>query len=401
VYTVFEYSFYGAHISNVATNRNCLTGDEMQSSFRLDNDVIYLNHAAVAPWPLQTAEAVKAFADENARQGSKNYALWLQREQELRKRLAQLINAPSIDEIALLKSTSEGLSIVAYGLPWQNGDNIVIPAEEFPSNRIVWQSLQKRGVETRLVPVTGSDNPEQALIKAMDSRTRLLSCSSVQYATGLRLDIEYLGTACKQTDVLFCVDAIQSIGALRFNVQACDADFVVADGHKWMLGPEGSALFYCRKELIPQLELKQYGWHMVQDYADFSKKEWEPNVTAQRFECGSPNMLGIVALHASLGVLLEIGMEAVEEQVLSISASLAEKLATLVNVEILSPRALNRRSGIVLFRKTDCDTEALYQYLQQHNVICAMRGNGIRFSPHFHTTNDSIDRAVALVRDFC
>jgi len=373
----------------------------VQDYFQLDDDVIHLNHAAVAPWPSQTAQAVKAFAEENARQGSKDYDLWLLREKDLRKRLAQLINAPSTDEIALLKSTSEGLSLIAYGLPWKSGDNIVIPAEEFPSNRIVWQSLERYGVETRLIPVISADDPEQALIDAMDSNTRLMSCSSVQYATGLRLDLAGLGHACKQSDALYCVDAIQSIGALQFDVQACQADFVVADGHKWMLGPEGCALFYCRKTLLEQLELKQYGWHMVRDVSDFNKKDWQPNETAQRFECGSPNMTGIVALHASVGLLLDIGMETVEKQVMEKSAWLANKLAALDNIEILSPLDDDRRAGIVLFRKTDADTEALYRHLQKHNVLCAMRGNGIRFSPHFYTSLEKIDAAASLVKEFC
>jgi cysteine desulfurase/selenocysteine lyase len=375
-------------------------GDDVQPYFQLDDDVIHLNHAAVAPWPLQTAQAVKAFAEENARQGTKDYDLWLIREKELRKRLAQLINAPSTDEIALLKSTSEGLSLIAYGLRWKSGDNIVIPAEEFPSNRIVWQSLESLGVETRLIPVTRLDDPEQALIDAMDNNTRLLSCSSVQYATGLRLDIERLGHACKHSDTLFCVDAIQSIGALQFDVQACQADFVVADGHKWMLGPEGSALFYCRKALIQQLELKQFGWHMVQDFSDFNSTQWQPNHTAQRFECGSPNMTGIVALHASLGLLLDIGMDNVEKQVLEKSAYLVKQLAALKHIEILSPLDDNRRAGIVLFSKLDASTEALYQHLQKHNVICAMRGGGIRFSPHFYTPLEKMDKAVSLVNEF-
>lgn len=372
----------------------------MTTYFQLDDRVIYLNHAAVSPWPLQTAQAVKDFAEENARQGSKDYALWLIREQELRQRLAQLVNAPSTDQIALLKSTSEGLSVIAYGLPWESGDNIVIPAKEFPSNRIVWQSLERSGVETRLIPVDNANDPEQALIDAMDNRTRLLSCSSVQYASGLRLDLARLGDACRQSGTLFCIDAIQSIGALRFDVQAYHADFAVADGHKWMLGPEGSALFYCRQELIEQIELKQYGWHMVQDYSDFNQQQWQPNRTAQRFECGSPNMTGITALHASLGLLLETGMDEVERLVLEKSAYLTKKLAALDKTEILSPQGDNRRSGIVLFRKTDVDTGALYRYLQEHNVICAMRGSGIRFSPHFYTSQDKMDAAVSLVRDF-
>jgi len=373
----------------------------VQPYFQLDDTIIYLNHAAVAPWPLQTAQAVKAFADENARQGSKDYDLWLTREKDLRKRLAQLINAPSTDEIALLKSTSEGLSVIAYGLPWKFGDNIVVPADEFPSNRIIWQSLESLGVETRLIPVSRLDDPEQALIDAMDDNTRLLSCSSVQYATGLRLDIERLGHACKQSDTLFCIDAIQSIGAVQFDVQACHADFAVADGHKWMLGPEGSALFYCRKALIKQLELKQYGWHMVQDFSDFNKKDWQPNETAQRFECGSPNMTGIVALHASVGLLLDIGMHEVEKQLMEKSAYLANKLAALNTIEILSPVDDNRRAGIVLFRKLDTDTGALYCHLQKYNVICAMRGDGIRFSPHFYTSLEKMDEAVSLVNEFC
>jgi len=375
-------------------------GDDVQAYFQLDDDVIHLNHAAVAPWPLQTAQAVKAFAEENARQGSKDYDLWLLREKDLRKRLAQLINAASTDEIALLKNTSEGLSLIAYGLPWKSGDNIVIPAEEFTSNRIVWQSLERFGVEARLIPVSNVKDPEQALIDAIDSNTRLMSCSSVQYATGLRLDLARLGHACKQSDTLYCVDAIQSIGALQFDVQACQADFVVADGHKWMLGPEGSALFYCRKTLIGQLELKQYGWHMVQDVSDFNKKDWQPNETAQRFECGSPNMTGIVALHASVGLLLDIGMEIVEKQVMEKSAWLTNQLAAQDNIEILSPLDDDRRAGIVLFRKMDADTEALYRHLQKHNVICAMRGDGIRFSPHFYTPLEKMDAAVSLVSEF-
>ena len=372
----------------------------MTPYFKLDQDVIYLNHAAVAPWPLQTANAVKTFADENARQGSKDYDLWLIREKQLRAQLAQLINASSTNEIALLKSTSEGLSLIAYGLPWQPGDNIVIPAEEFPSNRIVWQSLQPMGVETRLIPISTHSDPEQALIDAIDRRTRLLSCSSVQYASGLRLDLDRLGQACQQRDTLFCIDAIQSIGALRFDVQDYRADFVVADGHKWMLGPEGTALFYCRENRIGQLALKQYGWHMVQDFSDFDKKDWQPHRTAQRFECGSPNMMGIVALHASTALLQDIGMDVIEQQVLANTAALIDKLQSINDVEILSPLEKNRRAGIVLFKRRRIDTDALYRHLQQRNVICARRGQGIRFSPHFYTTEALLDAAIEHVCDF-
>jgi selenocysteine lyase/cysteine desulfurase len=164
-----------------------------------------------------------------------------------------------------------------------------------------------------------------------------------------------------------------------------------------MLGPEGTALFYCRQELTDTLALMQYGWHMVQHAADFDSKTWQPHETAQRFECGSPNMTGITALNASLGLLLDIGMASVENQVMEQAGYLRERLSELQNIDILSPQQDARRSGILLFRRTDADTEALYRHLQKHRVLCAMRGGGVRFSPHFYTPRNKIDAAVALV----
>ena len=371
----------------------------MQAYFDLQ-DVIHLNHAAVGPWPIRTSDAICAFARENSRQGSKDYDRWIKRETELRQHLVKLINASSTDEIALLKSTSEGLSVIAYGLEWNPGDNIVIPAEEFPSNRIVWQSLHSQGVETRLVPVTTSETPEQDLIDAMDSTTRLLSCSSVQYASGFRLDLEQLGENCKKQQVHFCIDGIQSIGALQFDAQAYQADFVVADGHKWMLGPEGCALFYCRSELINSMQLKQFGWHMMKNLFDFDSKEWSADTTARRFESGSPNILGGVGLHASVGLLHEVGMPIVEQKLLENTSYLVERLQAIDRVEVLSSQATQRKSGIVQFIKNGCYLEALYQHLQANNVICALRGKGIRFSPHFYTPSNKIDEALTLVEGF-
>ncbi|MFQ5488814.1 MAG: aminotransferase class V-fold PLP-dependent enzyme, partial [Gammaproteobacteria bacterium] len=192
---------------------------------RLDS-IIHLNHAGVAPWPERTAEAVRRFADENVRQGSLNYEAWLKTEVLLRKQAQQLLNAPSHNDIALLKNTSEGLSMVAYGLDWQRGDNIVISDAEFPSNRIVWESLQSQGVEVRQAPLAAAQTPEDALFQQVDEHTRLISISSVQFASGLRMDLERIGDFCHRHHLLFCVDAIQSLGALPCDVQAIQADFL-------------------------------------------------------------------------------------------------------------------------------------------------------------------------------
>jgi len=374
----------------------------MQSYFQLDENIVHLNHAAVAPWPLVTRDAVIAFANENASIGSQNYDLWMNTEQQLKQRLATLINAESTDEIAILKNTSEGLSLIAQGLAFNAGDNIVIPAEEFPSNKVAWQALQTQGVETRLIPVQDIDDPEQALIDAMDENTRLLSCSSVQFARGLRLNLARIGQACKNKNTLFCVDAIQSLGAIRFDAQACFADFVVADGHKWMCGPEGTALFYCRREIQPQLQLCQHGWHMLKNAFDFSQQHTAIQVadTAQRFESGSPNMMGITALNASLGLLLDIGIKNIQARVLDNTIYLFEQLLARSATKILTPTDDDRFAGIVTFQKQSVDNARLYEHLQSQNVICASRGDGIRFSPHFYTPTTKIDEALSIVDDF-
>jgi selenocysteine lyase/cysteine desulfurase len=369
-----------------------------ESEFVLDPAVTYLNHAAVAPWPRCTADAVKAFAEENATLGSMHYADWMTTEGKLKRQLQRLINARNDDEIALLKNTSEALSVVAYGIDWRAGDNVVITDQEFPSNRIVWESLARYQVETRRSDLTRGDSPEAAIIACMDDRTRLLSVSSVQYGTGLKLDLATLGTACREQDILFCVDAIQSLGALEFDVQACQADFVMADGHKWLLGPEGIALFYCRSAAMDLLDLRQYGWHMVEDYLDFDAATWTIAGSARRFECGSPNMTGVHALHASLELLERIGMATVQERVLDNSRFLFEYFRLHPDsYRLLTPQAPERYGGIVTFRPLKQSADSLHEHLRQANVVCALRAGGIRFSPHFYTPREKLEHALALL----
>lgn len=366
----------------------------LDREFGLDGDILHLNHAGVGPWPNRTVQAIREFAEENRRRGSEHFRRWVQTETKLRGQLRALINAESSHEIALLKSTSEALSTVAYGLEWQLGDRIVTARQEFPSNRIVWESLCTRyGVDVVEVDLSTGDDPEALIEAAMTEGTRLVALSAVQYASGLRLDLERIGRACREVGALFCVDGIQQIGALPFDVRAIGADFVAADGHKWMLAPEGLALFYCRAELRERLVLRQYGWHMVEHLGDFERSDWQPADSARRFECGSANNLGIHALSASLGLLLEVGMARVGMAVLEKTDYLADALQA-GGFEVLSDRSPTRRSGIVVFRHPDCDSETLYRELQASGVVCALRGGGVRFSPHFHTPRETLDRAV-------
>lgn len=368
----------------------------IEQEFTLDPEVMYLNHAAVAPWPARTSQAVQKFAQQNQHRGAQFYPDWIKTEADLRRQIKQLINAPSCDDIALLKNTSEALSFVAYGLEWHSGDNIIISNQEFPSNQIVWQSLKTQGVEVREIDLDSAATPEDALLNAIDANTRLLSISSVQYASGLRMQLERLGSVCKKQDILFCVDAIQSIGALDFDVQAIQADFVMADGHKWMLAPEGTALFYCQEKLRESLKLNEYGWHMVENIGDYTKSGWRPARSARRFECGSPNMLGIHALHASLSLLLEIGMPIIERTLLRKTRLLIDMISNHPQLELITDPQPARLAGIVTFRHRSMEAQTLYNHLMELGVICACRAGGVRFSPHFYTEDETLDRAVQL-----
>lgn len=367
-----------------------------QDEFPQAHGLRYLNHAAVAPWPKRATLAVTAFAEENARLGARDYPDWLQTERRLRERLKHLLNAPSTADIALVKNTSEALSFVAFGLDWRPGDEIVISDEEFPSNRVVWEALKPRGVVVKQIGLQGSD-PEGDLLAACGPRTRLLSISSVQYASGLRLDIERLGHACRTRGVLFCVDAIQHLGALPFDAQACDCAFAMADGHKWMLGPEGLGVFYCRSDMREQLTLHEYGWHMLEHAGDYDRSDWQPARTARRFECGSPNMLGAMALEASLSLLEEVGMDAVGLALADRVQRLYDGLTNIVGVSLHSPSDPARRAGILTFSLDGWDNQALFERLKAEQVICAQRGGGIRLSPHFYTEAQVIEETLALL----
>ncbi len=369
----------------------------IKSEFQIDPDIHYLNHAGVSPWPVRAANAVKKFADENVKSGATGYLDWLKLETRLRTQIKELINAPSPDDISLLKNTSEALSVVACGIDWHDGDNIVSTDQEFPSNRIVWEAQARYGVELRQIDIMATDDPELALINACDERTRIMAVSSVQYGSGLKLDLARLGQFCRDNKLYFCVDAIQSIGAHQFDAQAIKADFVMADAHKWMCGPEGIALFYCRAEIRDQLRLNQFGWHMVEHHTDYDRKEWSSANNARRFECGSPNMLGIHALSASLSLFDEIGMEKIEKCILKKTSYLIDKLNDLDVITILSPTSVQRRAGIVTFKIATKESTEIHTNLMKNKVICANRMGGIRFSPHFYTGLNTIDKSLEIL----
>ena len=381
---------------------------DFSEHFPLDPSICYLNHAAVSPWPLCTSKALQEFAHENTKFGATNYLEWLKIEQTLRARLAKLINTPNINEIALAKSTSEALSIIAYGVDWKEGDEVIISNHEFPSNRIVWESLEKLGVKTVIAELptdfdvdddsVNATTAVQSIQNCINKKTRLISISSVQYASGIQIDLAALSQTCRKHAVLLCVDAIQSLGALPFDQQKIQADFIVADGHKWMMAAEGLALLYIKKEQQDQLKLQQFGWHMIKDKGNYGVSEWEPADDCTRFECGSPNMLGIHTLNASLGFIHNIGIKTIANELNQRMDYLTTQLSQIHGLSFLSPTAKSLRGGIITFKVDDKDSNELYNSLMKKGVVCASRGGGVRFSPHFYTPQTVLDSAIKILK---
>ena len=397
-----DVSLKDASASTLTTSRHReRTMIDPACAFPVTGNLIHLNHAAVGPWPRVTVDAVKAFAEENALQGSLDYTKWIDTEQRLRQQLAVLLNAASVSEIAFVNNTSEGLSIVAAGIDWREGDHVVGIRQEFPSNRFPWLALRQKGVEFRQLDLAFCDaDPEAALMAMCNEKTRVVTVSAVQYATGFRMDLERLGQFCRSRGILFCVDAIQQAGAIPLDLQQIKADFATADGHKWLLSPEGLGFLYIREELLEKLLLTRFGWHMAEEMSDYEAVDFLPARSARRFECGSPNMLGIHALSASVGLLLDIGLENVWETLSRRVDLLRSGLDGMRGIELVSDGSPGRRSGILTFRLSRRDSAELFSVLQGAGVFCALRGGGIRLSPHFYTPLEQIERVLSLIENY-
>lgn len=352
---------------------------------------VYANHAAMSPWPAATHDAVRAFAESNLMQGPMDYPDWLKLEKALREKAGRLLGAPDADDVSLLSNTTEGVGIVACGLDWQPGDNIVTARGEFPTNRLAWKGLADRGVNLREAEIRGVENPEAELFEQVDERTRLVTVSSVQWDDGLRLDLEHLGARCRDAGVLLFVDAIQQVGALAVDVQACQVDFLAAGSHKWQMGPEGMGLFYSRAALRQSLRIPFPGWRMLDEPYRFEREGRTPSAGGRRFEGGSPNTMGQVALEASLRVLERVGMARVEERVLANTARLMAAVDAIPGLHLVSDRRIERRSGIVSLQSAAGKTPELNRALKRRKVLAALRGDVLRLSPHYYQDDTQID----------
>jgi len=368
---------------------------DYRQDFPVTENYIYLNHAGVSPISSPVREAVEGFLDHSQHNGIVGIEKVFGRGEEIRGEIARFVGAKK-EEVAFVRSTSHGLSLVAEGLDWREGENVVTASCEFPSNVYPWMNLQRKGVKTRFVDPAGGRISLDDLAAAIDSHTRLVSLSWVEYENGFRNDLTEIGALCRERGVLFCVDGIQGVGAIPLDLSDLPVDFLAADGHKWLLGPEGIGFLYVSEKRINPLHPVIVGWHSVVDPLRFNDLDFSLRRDAAKFEEGSPSFMGIMAIGAAVELLAGVGIDAVWKKIDHLVQHAAAGLRRK-GYAILTPGEEEHRSGILTFRSEKHSPEKLFRILTEGGCVVALRGGGIRISPHFYNTIEEIDRMTTLL----
>lgn len=380
----------------------CYTGlsvfdiERIRQEFPITEEGLYLNHASVGPIPRRAQQAMEELNAEHLRISLTLYEQWHVRYRQVREQAARLLHTTA-DHIAFIKNTSEGLSFASNGIDWRDGDNVVLPEIAFPSTFYAWKPLADRGVEMRLVPAQGKRIRVDDIRALINDRTRAISVDSVHFDSGFRHDLAAIAELCRAHDLLFVVDGIQGVGALDLDVQACGIDLMSASAHKWLMGPLGIGILYCSERALERLKVNMVGWRSVRNPHQYDAYQFELVPTAQRFEAGTENSVGIYGLGGTLDLIHEIGINTIETRVLGLCEFLCAGLQRK-GYEIVTPRGAGECSGIVVFTTGTPDSnEALYTRLTDAQAHVSPRGDGIRVSPHYYNTEDELEQFLEIL----
>ena len=360
---------------------------EFRKIFPITDRYIYLDHSAVAPVSLKAAEAVNRFFTEATEQAAFVYDKWMDEIEEVRKRFSYLIGSDP-EEVAFVRNTSHGISLVASGLDWKSGDTVIIYNKEFPSNIYPWLNLERVGVNVKFIEPENKEITLDDIKNLADNKTRLLSISSVQFTTGFRVDLEPIGKFCRDNNILFFVDSIQSLGIIPLDVKKCKIDFMAADGHKWMLSPEGTGVFYCNKEVVDLVNPSLIGWKTVINEFEYEVPDFSIKPNALKFEEGSLPVPGILALGGSLELLMDIGIENIRDEIHRLGGQIIDCVKER-GFELITPEDRNKRGGAICF-SGPFDPASIRLELSKKDIMVNVRGGGLRVSPHFYNTDDEI-----------
>lgn len=363
----------------------------MRDLFPVTQNLIYFNHAAVGPLSTRAYEAMEGHARDQREFGALHWRAWYDEYDRYRESAARLIGAQP-GEIGILKNTSEGLSFIAEGYRWEKGDNVVTTALEFPSNYTPWKRLERKGVDCRIARLPTVEEIEPLV----DNRTRIVTVSSVAFHNGFTADLNAIGDLCARRGALFCVDAIQSVGALPIDVRRAKIAFLAADTHKWMCGPEGAAVFYVATEHLEKLEMVESGWTNVIRGPRFLSCGLEPRPDSKRFEAGSLNTNGVYGARAAIDLLLEIGIDRIAAAVIAIATRLADRLDA-IGWRVETPRPI--ASGIIGATPPSVEPSLLqwHRKLEEKGIVCSPREGMLRFSPHFYNDENEVDKVISVL----
>ena len=359
----------------------------------------YFDHAAVAPLPRRSGAALRRWSEDQEQNGVVHWPEWGRKVEEARANLARLIGS-HVDEIAFIPNTTTGIGIVAEGYPWQPGDSVVTAAEEYPSNLYPWMNLADRGVSVRMVPTRPDGRiAVDDLAAAIDGSTRVLTISHVEFASGFRNDLDQIGQLCRDRGVAFFVDAIQGLGPLTLDVGRTPIDFLAADGHKWLLGPEGAGVLYIRRDWIDRLRPIGVGWKSVVTSYNVPGAGFDLKPGADRWEGGTFAMAPIQAFAESIKLFLEIGPDVVSGRILD-RAEHVREIARSAGWGVYGSTHPADLSGIVaLEAPAGVDPDAFAQAARTQGIALACRRGRVRISPHLYNDADDLDRLrTALVR---
>jgi selenocysteine lyase/cysteine desulfurase len=361
----------------------------------LDNEWTFLNHAATSPLTKAAAETMRRYADDLCRSATANRSQWEVGIRQVRHLAAQLLHC-SPGEIAFVKNTSEGISLVANGLNLSRTANIVTTDIEYPSNIYPWMRLSAEGVSLRPVPNRNGRVPADDLFAAVDQRTKVIALSSVEFSTGFRHDLRRIGEFCRQKGIFFFVDGIQSVGGLDIDVKQCGISALCAGAQKWLLGPVGAGFLFVDETWLPEVEPTEVGWFTVENAEEYLDYRLDPKKDAGKFECGSLNVVGILGMGASMKILLDYGLANVEKRVMQITDCLCEGLKRR-GYDVYSSRRNGEKSGIVLFASQSYPAEDVWRRLLDARIITSLRYGRVRVSPHFYNTDGDIEKLMGTL----
>ena len=368
--------------------------EAIRSFFPAANKYTYLNSAAVSPIPTTAIEAVNLQLNDVAENGTRNFNDWVDTKGRARTSLASMMNVRD-EQVAFVRNTSDGFASIAAGLPWKAGDNIVSFAGEFPSNFYPWRRVRdEHGVELRLAPEHGGRIDLDELIAMIDSNTRIVAISAVQFASGFRTDLERIGRAARAVDALFCVDIIQGLGAMPFDLPAQFVDAACGASHKWLCAPEGCGFIYLSDGARERVKPILTGWISVETPWDFADREQPFKSTALAWESGTGCSALFYGLEESLKLLIDTGASNIETHLAALTDQLCDGLAG-TNYELVSSRLAGERSQIVCIKhRNGIHPNALAAELEAQNIIVSPRGDRLRIAPHFYNDSGDIERLL-------